>query len=220
MISLKNLEPFACGGKRACYQHPEQPQRCLKVYLPGRSPEDQKQADPWWKQLRPSSAYDENIRDSKNVAQIYAQAGKIAGKHFPEIEGTIDTDLGSALCLELICDHNGDISQSAKEYIINHGITPELEAAIEALGAFLLEHKILFRDPFPHNISIRIQSDGSMDAVIIDGLGDSSFLPYHRFIPGLTAKKIKKKHARLKKGVIKTQAVDQHSPKGIRTTSS
>lgn len=31
MIDLTNLKPFAIGGRRECYVHPHQPDRCLKV---------------------------------------------------------------------------------------------------------------------------------------------------------------------------------------------
>jgi hypothetical protein len=216
MIILSDKKAFAKGGKRACYRHPEQLGSCLKVFLRGRTPLDQKQADPWWKQLRPTSVYDENIRDAHNLSQIYEKIGNEAEHHFPKSEGLVDTDLGTALSLQLIRDHDGNISASAKEYIIINGITPQLEAAIKALGAFLLKHLILFRDPFPHNIAIRTNANQSLEAVIIDGLGDSSVLPFHFIVPGLTQKKIRKKHARLLKGIVKTNSVDGHTNRGMR----
>ncbi|EJP74034.1 MAG: mutated putative cytoplasmic protein [SAR86 cluster bacterium SAR86B] len=34
MIDLSNIEPFAKGGNRSCYQHPENINICLKITHP------------------------------------------------------------------------------------------------------------------------------------------------------------------------------------------
>ena len=35
MINLDDITPFAEGGNRMCFVHPDNPSRCLKVVHPG-----------------------------------------------------------------------------------------------------------------------------------------------------------------------------------------
>ena len=35
MINLDNIKPFAKGGNRICFIHPQNPNRCLKVIQTG-----------------------------------------------------------------------------------------------------------------------------------------------------------------------------------------
>lgn len=204
MIILSNKTPFARGGKRACYVHPEDIAVCLKIYKEGKLPLEQKRKDPWWKQLRSSLHYDENLRDLKQYHDIYTKVGKSAQKHFPKPNNIVQTDCGDGLQLELILDADGAISLSAKEYTIRHGLTDACLKAVDQLEIFLLKNNIQFRDPFPHNISLRKLADETLEAVIIDGLGNSSILPIHRLIPSLGQRQIRKKIARLRKGLKKT----------------
>ncbi|WP_445359081.1 YrbL family protein [Microbulbifer sp. ANSA005] len=39
MINLSQSEPFASGGNRFCYRHPERSELCVKVMRPGRTAE-------------------------------------------------------------------------------------------------------------------------------------------------------------------------------------
>ena len=51
MINLDGVQPFAEGGNRRCYVHPENSYRCLKVTIENQS-KKAKQNAPWYKKLR------------------------------------------------------------------------------------------------------------------------------------------------------------------------
>ena len=51
MIDLNGVQPFAEGGNRRCFIHPNNSYRCLKVSLEEQS-KKVKQNAPWYKKLR------------------------------------------------------------------------------------------------------------------------------------------------------------------------
>ena len=53
MIDLSNSKPFANGGNRACYQHPNNKNICLKITHAG-LPQKLKKTAPWYKKYRSS----------------------------------------------------------------------------------------------------------------------------------------------------------------------
>ena len=68
MIKLNDIFPFAKGGNRMCFVHPDNPNRCLKVIHPGILTKI-KRSKPWYKQLRSSESFDDNLREQKAYNQ-------------------------------------------------------------------------------------------------------------------------------------------------------
>ena len=62
MIDLSNVTPFAEGGNRKCFVHPNNQDRCLKVVHPGLV-EKMKKNKPWYKKLRSNDSFDDNLRE-------------------------------------------------------------------------------------------------------------------------------------------------------------
>lgn len=211
MITLSQMKPFAVGGRRACYRHPNEPTRCIKVTLEEAEPGILRAADPWWKRLRPVDYYDENQLDLKILHLLEAKLGEDANRHFPKVYGLIDTNLGPGLETELICDADGQISYSGKEFTMKNGFTAASGKALEDLRRFIQQHLILFRDPFPHNIVFQAMKDGQMRAVIIDGLGRHVFLS--PLLRKAAERRAQKKFDRLMKGL---KRAEQNAIKGIQ----
>jgi hypothetical protein len=198
MLQLKKTEPFATGGRRACYFHPDNPELCVKVARPDKHPSILRSVDPIWKRLRPVAYYDENLLDLKVQQIMEAKLGNTANAHFPKTQRLIKTDLGLGLVCELIRDHDGRISLSGKEFIMQHGFSNATDQALEELKNFITENFVLFRDPFPHNIVFQSRADGSLRAVIIDGLDRRVFL--YPLFKKAAQKRAHKKFNRLMKG--------------------
>jgi hypothetical protein len=211
MILLNDSEPFAIGGRRACYRHPDDATRCIKLTLANADPVILRAADPWWKRLRPIKHYDENKIDSKIQHLLDSKLDTAANYHFPKIHGLVETDLGLGLETELICDADARISLSGKEFTMQNGLTEASEEALDNLRCFLVQHLILFRDPFPHNMVFQSLEGGRLRAVIIDGLGRHVFLS--PILRNAAEKRVEKKFARLMKGL---KRAEQNAIKGIQ----
>ena len=62
MIDLNGVTPFAEGGNRRCFVHPNNPNRCLKVIHSGLL-ETIIKNKPWYKKLRSAESFDDNLRE-------------------------------------------------------------------------------------------------------------------------------------------------------------
>jgi hypothetical protein len=69
----------------------------------------------------------------------------------------VDSDLGPVLEVALITDFDGKVSLSLKEYVWQHGLTPECEAALEEFWQQLDKHWV-FVEARPDNLSVQGKS--------------------------------------------------------------
>jgi hypothetical protein len=208
-IRLSDREPFAVGGFRACYVHPENRARCLKVVLPGKGAADRRREDSFIAHFRPDWHYDENLHEARFLELLEKQLGCDATAHFILSHGFTETDLGAALETDLVRDPDDVVSITAKEYIVQNGFDDAAHSALEQLHRFLLRRRVLVRDPFVHNILFQKQADASLRAVIVDGLGNAEFIPFSEWIPALARRKINRKFAKTMRSA--TRAAEAHS---------
>jgi hypothetical protein len=204
MLLLSETEPFARGGRRACYFHPADPGLCVKVALPGKEPEILRRQAPPWGRFRSRAVFDENMADSRFARRLQRRLGERAFKHIPRVHDFIETDLGPGLVFDLVRDADGRVSLSGKGFIVENGITAAVREALEKLKRFFLENRILIRDPFPHNFAFRKNADGGVKIYAIDGFGSGTFLPLVSLFPPAGRRYTEKKFRRLEKGMERT----------------
>ena len=179
MIELNGITPFAEGGNRKCFVHPEKPDRCLKVVHPGLL-EKIKKNQPWYKKLRPESSFDDNLREKEAYNQkSLKRNGEIAYKHLAKWYGMVETSIGMASETELI-KNNDEIAQTLEDYLFTNGLTDEIKNSIEEFQDWLRANLILTKNLIPHNIVIKVERD-KMILKIVDGLGSKAFFPLPRF---------------------------------------
>ena len=175
MIELDGITPFAEGGNRKCFVHPEKPDRCLKVVHSGLLEKITKN-QPWYKKLRSKSSFDDNLREKVAYNQkSLKRNGEIAYKHLAKWYGMVETSIGMASETELI-KNDGEIAQTLEDYLFSKGLTDEIKNSIEEFHGWLRENLILTKNLIPHNIVIKIEGD-QMILKIIDGLGSKAFFP-------------------------------------------
>lgn len=202
-LSLAGAEPFAVGGRRALYVHPDDPERCVKVLLPDRGPERLRREARGLRRLHRPAYYDENRQDLCTYRQLLARHGESLHAHVPIVFGMSHTDIGPGLVVQLIRDVDNRISLSGKGHTIEHGLSPALWHAVDALEDFLLTRHIRFRDPFPHNLAVRHAEGDELQLFIVDGLARREWLPA-ALRPGVTAR-IRRQVARLREGFERTE---------------
>ena len=179
MIELNGITPFAAGGNRKCFVHPEKPDRCLKVVHPGLL-EKIKKNQPWYKKLRPESSFDDNLREQEAYNQKSLKRNdQVAYKHLAKWYGMVETSIGMASETELI-KNNDEIAQTLEDYLFTNGLTDEIKNSIEEFQDWLRANLILTKNLIPHNIVIKVERD-KMILKIVDGLGSKAFFPLPRF---------------------------------------
>jgi len=187
VINLDHSEPFASGGNRFCYRHPEEPLLCVKVMRPGRTDELLRRA-PWYKQWRGEDGFDDNLREQEGYSQKAVHQNKEGlWQHLPRWYGIQQTSLGPGAVTDLILDSDGDPAPTLRQYLNEHGLNSEVRAALERFAKWLLEYGVLTKNLIAHNLVVRKENE-RLEIYVIDGLGCASFLPLPQ-ISGYFAKR-------------------------------
>ena len=180
MIDLSGSQPFAEGGNRWCFQHPHNPNRCLKVVKPGVA--EQRFAErAWYRRLRGPSVTNDNAQE----ARAYRQRAIIRGgpricDHLPRFYGQHETTLGPANELDFI--GAGDQPAPTLDALLReHGLDEVLNARLEELATWLRQTQLLTRNLLPHNMVLHHDGDAQR-IYLIDGIAP----PFSARILGLS----------------------------------
>ena len=191
MISLEEVKPFAEGGNRACYIHPDNKNLCLKISKSEVVKKIRSNA-PWYKKLRSEKSFDDNYREERAYQQraIKKNPQKI-WKHLAKWYEFVETSKGLASCTELITN-NDKIALNLEEYLFSKGRTKEIDKALKEFEIFLKETKLLTKNIIPHNLAVK-EDDYGLTLKIIDGLGSMSFIPLQEISNALANRYIKRR---------------------------
>lgn len=169
-VVLEGQKPFASGGNRLCFRHPTNPERCLKVIRPDRTPVIRRAEKRFPANLRPLSVFDENRVEVAVLDYLHGNYPAQITKYLPRSFGLTETDLGAAHETELICDASGLISQTLEQYVWVNGLNPVVEQAIQTFKNDWAFEPPRTRDLIPHNFVVRLE-DKNAHLMLIDGFG-------------------------------------------------
>ena len=175
MINLDDITPFAEGGNRMCFVHPNNPNRCLKVIHPGLLQTIIKNK-PWYKKLRSAESFDDNLRERDAYNQkALRNDNSETWKHLAKWYGMVETTIGAASETELIKNENL-VAETLESYLFDNGLTDEIKLSIEQFHDWLRKNLILTKNLIPHNLVLkRVNND--IIIKIVDGLGSQAFIP-------------------------------------------
>ena len=175
MINLEGVRPFAEGGNRVCYIHPDNKSLCLKISKQQVVKKMRSDA-PWYKKLRSEQSFDDNYREERAYQQraVKENPQKI-WRHLAKWHEFVKTSKGLASCTELITN-NDKVAINLEEYLFSKGRTSEINKALKEFEMFLKETKLLTKNIIPHNLAVK-ETDSGLILKIIDGLGCMSFIP-------------------------------------------
>ncbi len=177
-LQLSALEPFARGGNRLCFVHPQHPDRCIKVRRPDRPLTKLRAQKRFPKNLRPLSSFDDNLEEFRVMKRLHDHYGDAIFTLVSRCFGFEDTDLGRGITSELIRDADGPISHTLKQYLWDHGYTEQCQQVVNRFSRLWLELAVPSRDLILHNLVVQRDSNGNLQRlVIIDGLGAPNMLP-------------------------------------------
>ena len=184
MIILKNIEPIAANGPRACYLHPEDEDKVIKIV----------------RMQTTSRKKQTNWQEWQHYQYLLKQHGKL--DLINECYGFITTDLGEGLVWQCVRDRNGEISSTITN-IMKSPDGYDLKKVARVLDRFcmsLIEKNIQLFDLNPSNVMICVCSDGSYRAVSADIKGryaNYEFIPISTYIPFFSRRKLKRRCKKL-----------------------
>ncbi|HEY5653728.1 MAG TPA: YrbL family protein [Pontiella sp.] len=197
MIQLTDDLIFAEGGRRYCFVHPDNPNKCIKTLSPNGDPAKRRKEAQWYKKLRPLSMFDDNQRELKSFNDL-AKKSDAVWAHFPRCYGIQETSRGDGIVTDLIRDVDGSVSQTVRQYVKANGKTPELVHALEEFFDLFRHEIIITRDILDHNLVVQIVPD-KLTIYMIDGFGSSEILPFSAWFKPLGKNKVARKVVRFTK---------------------
>lgn len=203
MLNLADREPFAVGGTRRCYVHPDDDNLCVKVLRPDRTAAARLANARGWRRLKGRRGFDDQRKELKAYRQL---SRRCFGDwtHVPRCHGAVDTDQGIGIVTDLHRDWHGGFPANLEELLpvapvapvalaAAGGPTGALGAAIDEFKAWLRRTRFLSRDLLPHNIIAVAVEQNRYRLVIVDGIGNSELLPLSSWFDACARRKIERK---------------------------
>ncbi len=134
MLSLAGLEPFARGGARHCYVHPDDPGLCVKVP----ASDDER-------------CHAEQRSDIEDYTWIRKRGRGELFDRIPEIEAVVETDRGLGVVMRLYRDVDGSISRPLDKLVAERGLA-DFVPAIDDWKRWVRQQRLFTRDTGPHNL--------------------------------------------------------------------
>lgn len=149
-LVLFKSEPFAKGGYRHCYVHPDNADLCVKAVARIEDP-------------KCDTAQRHEIADCLWLKKHWSDA---LSERIPAFEGIVDTDRGVGIVMRLCRDSDGRISRDLAKIIQERGLAPPLVRAVDDLERWLRKHRLLTRDTAPKNVAA-VHSGGDRWTLVI-----------------------------------------------------
>ncbi|MCP4392497.1 MAG: hypothetical protein GY802_29670, partial [Gammaproteobacteria bacterium] len=145
-------EPIGVGQERACYQHPEDAGRVIKIQK-GES--------------------DKQTRRELILYKNLWRRGMDDFEHIPRYYGKVETNLGEGFVVDKIMDYDGSVSRSLWWHFERGYPVAEFAPYLDELRQYLLDNLIVFSvDMGRYNILFQKISAQQARLVVIDGLGN------------------------------------------------
>lgn len=191
-ITLSEKDYISRGLHRKCYHHPEDANKCIKVNYNDGAEEETNREIAYYKHLiKRNVSFDA-------LAKYY---------------GSVSTNYGNGHIFELIRDYNGETAIPLEKYLANKSLTEkyfdQLVTGLKELKSALLKDRIITMTIKSKNILFQQLSDTNSRLVIIDNIGNSTFIPIANYIPCFAKSKIERTWQRFLKSIVKENS---HNP--------
>lgn len=186
IIQLTDKDYISKGLHRKCYHHPSNPSQCIKVnYNDGAEQETNREIAYYKHLIKRNISWDA-------LAKYY---------------GPVQTNFGEGHLFELIRNYDGKTATPLETYLADQQLTQqyydELIVLLKALKSNLLNNRIITMTIKSKNILFQHLSEQKNRLVIIDNIGNSTFIPIANYVPYFAKSKIKRTWQRFLKSVIK-----------------
>lgn len=188
-IELNQRLFIAKGRDRACYKHPIDPTKCVKV---GLRPE---------KQSVREKAYFEFLRKRNTDTKALCT-----------YQGEVSTNLGKGYLFELALNQDATLAPTLKYAIVARLIKrSELDVKLAEFKDYLINNRICVKDLSPSNFACRFNKNGDFTLTLIDGIGSPNFNPATLRSHYLTQRAIQSAWMRLERKI--NQLYDPNTPR-------
>ena len=185
-ITLSEKDYISKGLHRKCYHYPEDSNKCIKVnYNEGAEEETNREIAYYKHLIKRNVSFDA-------LAKYY---------------GPVSTNYGNGHIFELIRDYNGETAIPLEKYFANNSLTEkyfdQLVTGLKELKSALLKDRIITMTIKSKNILFQHLSETKSRLIIIDNIGNSTFIPIANYIPYFAKSKIERTWQRFLNSIVK-----------------
>lgn len=177
-LVLSNSIPIAQGKTRYIYEYPGDKSRLIKVHRKLEQPDGAGRFKRWY-----MNAEDRFIYLTGFVREISIFLQSRYGKPDPMVDfvapilGFQDTDVGIGMIVSAVRDKEGSLAPTLRDLLKSNAMTPSRVAALRLLLKSISASDIVLGDLNFENIVLDETSDEGERFVLIDGLGERTFVP-------------------------------------------
>jgi len=176
VLLLSTAEPIAVGHLRSVYQHPVHANELVKVMRADAVAKRWNAPGRWHKRLPRTRHFVQYLRELKEFIVARARAPEV-DVPIARMIGVVDTDLGLGLVSEKVVGVDGALAPTLAALYSRRGFTPEIDGALAAFLAGLLDGNVIVGDMHAWNIVYGSDSRGGPRLVMIDGFGEKHAIP-------------------------------------------
>ncbi|WP_449258397.1 YrbL family protein [Chlorobium limicola] len=175
MIDLSQADLLGKGSSRACYVHPYDEHKCVKVTF--------------------SASRNITSEELKHYRR-YMKRG-ISWDMISKAHGYVKTNFGEGAVFSLARDYTGEVSRPLEHYLRPDGLyllsEEELLKAISAFRAYLFRERIVLRELKVDNLVYQRLNAHEGKIILIDGIGNNEFLPVANYSVRFAWRTLKRK---------------------------
>lgn len=192
ILSLKAHTPFAVGGTRLCFVHPDDSSKCVKVLRRDRTPQERRKLTTGIKKYRSLKHWDDQSKELIAYRQLLNRNSDTVWQHIPEFFGSVETDLGLGIITRVFRNFDGQFPRNL-ETEVPLGVDAILKEGLFEFKRWLRQELIITRDLLPHNIIVVRDSAKHCRLMIVDGLGNSEWIPVSTWFRSFACRKVERK---------------------------
>jgi len=173
VIELSTLTPLGTGLERACYAHPEDETRCIKVSI---APPSQGRRE-------------QSPQDARYLSHL-ARRG-VPFQHFMRYHGKVETNMGTGYVFDRCVNVDGSMPKSLRQ-LMHEDASGWPRNLVAELREAMLRHGVVPCDLMTDNILFPMTEHGHI-AVLVDGVGNRDFIPLATYSRAYARMKIRRK---------------------------
>lgn len=183
-LALSGQDPLLTSKTRRVFQHPEDDRLLVKVHISRKLVPGVDGIRAWLSNKQDHFLYTTGImRELQQfVESRYRDYGEIV-EHIAPIYGVIDTDLGMGLIVAAVRDSRGQLAPTVRRLFRDGAMNAERCASLDRLLNAIQETSLVIGDLNQENIVLEDAGNPNERFMIIDGLGERTWIPTQRWLP-------------------------------------
>lgn len=189
-LKLSDQSPVGKGKTRLVYQHPENPDWLVKVHR-SRMTGSESGWQRHWRQAEDRFLFRSGILRELQpyLDSRYHRANAPLIPHIVPIIGIADTDIGLGLVVRAARAQDGSLAPTVRRLRRQGTMTPEQARAVHELLDKIVQTPLVLGDLNQDNIVLVREPETDTDkAMLIDGLGDRTWIPVRHWSAWLNAR--------------------------------